>query len=202
MSYSQWKNGEFLEVTAQSPDIVTPPTLHDQVVYTDEFMGQFEREKNVDSSRRESFELRRTKSLGRFEDIVRRESCSLCSLFADIPKRFGFVSDNMQSVLDRSLVNCHSAGKRMGGNRSLREPRTIPFREWARIFARSYWAGYLSSCFQWLIMEAPHRLAAAQGLNRALTQPNSTAGCNLVFKIMGSCAIRLHGWAIFLGCRL
>ena len=96
----QLKNGEFLEnVTAQSADIVTPPSLHDHVVYTDEFLGKFGREDAVDSSRRESFSIERTKSLGRFEDIVRRESCSLCSLFADIPKRFGLVCDNMQSNL-------------------------------------------------------------------------------------------------------
>ena len=97
---TQLKNGEFLEnVTARIPHIVTPPTLHDQGVYTDEYMGQFERENTVDSSRRGSFAPERTKRLGRFEDIVRRESCSLCSLFADVPKRFGFVSDNVQSVL-------------------------------------------------------------------------------------------------------
>lgn len=96
----QWKDGELSKVSARSPDIVTPPTLYDHVVYTDEFMGQFEREDTVDSSRRKTFELERTKNLGMFEDIVRRaESCSLCSLFADVPKRFGFVSDNVQSVL-------------------------------------------------------------------------------------------------------
>ena len=30
---------------------------------------------------------------------MRRESCLLCSLFADVPKRFGFVSDRVQSIL-------------------------------------------------------------------------------------------------------
>ena len=50
--------------------------------------------------------------------------------------------------------------------------------------------GYISSCFQLLITEALHRLAAAHGLNRALTQPKFEVGCNLVFKIMGSYIIR------------
>ena len=112
----QLKNGEFLEnVTARFPDIVTPPTLHDQVVYTDEFMGQFEKENTVDSSRREVFAPKRTKSLGRFEDIVRRESCSLCSLFADIPKRFGFVSDSVQSFLGSYPCELSFSWKEDGG---------------------------------------------------------------------------------------
>ena len=96
------KDGEFLDhVTGQCQYIVTPPILHDQVVYTDEFMGQFKREDTVDSSGRESWCAPMiTKSLGRFEDIVlRAESCSLCSLIADVPKRFGFMLENVQSVL-------------------------------------------------------------------------------------------------------
>ena len=112
----QLKNGEFLEnVTARIPNIATPPTLHDQVIYTDEFMGQFERENTVDSSRRGSFAPERAKRLGRFEDIVRRESCSLCSLFADIPKRFGFVSDSVQSVLGSYPCELSFSWKDNGG---------------------------------------------------------------------------------------
>lgn len=112
----QLKNGEFLEnVTARIPDIVTPPTLHDQGVYTDEFMGQFERENTVHSSRRGSFAPERMKGLGRFEDIVRRKSCSLCSLFADVPKRFGFVSDNVQSVLGSYPCELSFSWKENGG---------------------------------------------------------------------------------------
>ena len=112
----QLKNGEFLEnVTARFPDIVTPPTLHDQIVYTDEFMGQFERENTVDSSRREVFAPKRTKSLGRFGDIVRRGKCSLCSLFADVPKRFGLVSDNVQSVLESYPCELSFSWKENGG---------------------------------------------------------------------------------------
>ena len=98
VSCYQRKTDEYSEVTARALGIVTPPTLHDHVVYTDEFMGQFEREKTV-NSRRPSYILERTKILGRLEDIVRRGSCSLCSLFADILKRFGFVSDKPQSIL-------------------------------------------------------------------------------------------------------
>ena len=112
----QLKNGEFLEnVTARLSDIVTPPTLHDQVVYTEEFMGRVEREDTVDSSRRGHFAPERTKRLGRFEDVVRRESCSLCSLFADIPKRFGFVSDNVQSVLGLYPFDLSFSWKENGG---------------------------------------------------------------------------------------
>ena len=96
----QWKDGELSKISTRSQDIITPPTLYDHTVYTDEFMGQFERENTVDSSRRKTFALERTKNLGMFEDIVRRaESCSLCSLFADVPKRFSFVADNVQSAL-------------------------------------------------------------------------------------------------------
>ena len=112
----QLKSGEFLDnVTARILDIVTPPTLHDQVVYTDEFLGQFEGENTVDSSRREFSAPERTRRLGKFEDIVRRESCSLCSLFADIPKRFGFVIDNMQSVLGSYPCKLSFSWKENGG---------------------------------------------------------------------------------------
>lgn len=112
----QLKNGEFLEIVdTEFSDIVTPPTLNDQVVYTGEFMGQFEREDTVDSSTREISILQRTKRLGRFEDIVRRGSCSLCSLFADIPKRFSFVSDHVQSFLGPSPCELSFSWKVDGG---------------------------------------------------------------------------------------
>ena len=146
----QLKNGEFFEnVTARFPDIVTLPTLYDQVIYTDEFMGQFDKEHTVDSSRREPFAPTRRESLGMFEDTVRRESCSLCSLFADVPKRFGLVSDNARSVLGSYPCGLSFSWKENGGQSFSTIAWADSISQMGRntVFAISILPGYISSYF-------------------------------------------------------